>query len=278
METRDNLMTEARAIRREDSDSLNNGLASFAAADSLYHVETAWQLVYERYLAAGFIGPNPYRIHTSRHALHNDTCVVFGRHNDHVTSTMTMLPDGDTGLSLDSVYRRELAALRTNRRRLLEVGLLVADSSANAGHDMNTLFELMKWGVYYALHLDITDIVVGVHPHHARFYTRCFAFEQYGPEKVYPLVRNKPVVLLRLRVKEQLALQMLPRGLRHVRDNPLPGDAFRSRYELNHANLEGSMVERFFALIQQPEQEEGRSRRRESRLQRPLNLMAMAPA
>ncbi|HET7370548.1 MAG TPA: hypothetical protein VFK45_06895 [Gammaproteobacteria bacterium] len=277
MEIRDNLISEARAVRHEDDAQLKTDGAVFAAAHSLYHVESAWQLVYERYLAAGFIAPNPCRIHTSLHAMHNDTCVVSGRYDDRVTSTMTMLADGDEGLSLDSVYRRELTALRTNGRRLLEVGQLVADSTANVGRDMNTLFELMKWGVYYALHLDVSDIVIGVHPHHARFYSRCFAFEQFGPEKVYPAVRNKPVVLLRLRVKEQMALQMLPRGLRHVRDNPLEPGAFAERYILNRDGLSGSLIESFFALMHPSEGAERKSPPRHG-LHIASGRMAMAPA
>lgn len=247
METRNNLRQadSSRQFRAE-------GKAVFAPASSLAQVESAWNLVYERYLAAGFIAPNDYRIHTSIHAVDAETCVVSGRHGDRVAATMTMLADGDEGLCLDSVYRRELDVLRTNGRRLLEVGLLVADSSANVGSDMNTLFELMKWGVYYALDLGVSDIVVGVHPHHARFYTRCFAFEQFGTETVYPLVRNKPVVPLRLRVNEQLALQMLPRGLRHVRDNPVAADAFDNRFVLSGEALAGSLVEHFLASQHAP--------------------------
>jgi hypothetical protein len=273
MANTDSLINEARAVRG-DAQAHASDAGVFAAASSLYQVETAWQLVYERYLAAGFIGPNPCRIHTSQHALNPDTCVIFGSHQSRLSSTMTMLIDGGEGLSLDSVYRRELSALRTNGRRLMEVGMLVADSSANVGQDMKTLFELMKWGVYYALHLGITDVVVGVHPHHARFYTRCFAFEQFGPERVYPLVRNKPVVLLRLRLNEQLALQVLPRGLRHVRDNPIEPDAFAERFLLNRENLSGSTIERFFALTQ-PSSPEGTQRK--SRLKGPLGL-APTPA
>lgn len=249
----DNLVGEARAVRREDGQYEENELA-FAAADSLYNIESAWRFVYERYLAAGFIAPNPYRIHASRHALHADTCVVSGYRDSRVLSTMTMFADGPHGLSLDSVYRRELAALRNRRRRLLEVGLLVADSSANVRRDMKSLFELMKWGVYYALHLGINDIVIGVHPHHAPFYSRCFAFEQAGPEKTYPRVRNKPVVLLRLRVGEALAAQVLPRGLRHVRNSPLSADAFAMRYVLDHAGIAGSTAEHFFAMMAEPDE------------------------
>lgn len=221
----------------------------YEVANCLSHVERAWQLVHERYVETGLIAPNPAGIHTHPHALNADTCVIFGQcsHSNRIASTMTLVTDSREGLSLDSVYRRELDELRDARRRLLEVGLLVADCSAGSTRSMTALFELMKWGVYYALHLGASDIVIGVHPHHAQFYSRCFAFEQFGPETSYPVVRNRPVVPLRLRLKEQLALRMLPRGLRYVRNNPVDSEAFAERYAFSRRGLSGSRIERFMA-------------------------------
>jgi len=218
----------------------------YQAANCLAHVENAWRLVYERYVGSGLITPNPYGIYTSPRALHGDSCVVFGQCRDsgHLTSTMTLIGDSPEGLSLDTVYRRELKALR-KRGSLLEVGLLVAECRATVSRDITALFELMKWGVYYALDFGVTDIVIGVHPRHAKFYTRWFGFEQFAPAGVYPMVRNKPVVPLRLPVKEKLAQAALPRGLGHVRDNPVHGDAFTRRYRLRPQELLGSLIGHF---------------------------------
>lgn len=228
---------------------------SYEVAGCLSQVEKAWSLVYERYVDTGLIAPNPFGLHTHPHALHADTCVVFGRCScdNSMASTMTLIADSRHGLALDSVYRRELDALRHSRRQLLEVGLLVADCSIGSSRGMTALFELMKWGVYYALCAGVTDIVIGVHPHHAKFYSRCFAFEQFGPETSYPIVRNRPVVPLRLRLNEQLAPRMLPRGLRHVRNNPVDGEAFAGRYAFSRHSLASSRVERFIAATHKHE-------------------------
>lgn len=225
--------------------AVRSGPPSFKVASSLSDVEAAWKLVYERYAASGFIVSNPFEIHTSVQALDADTCVVLGQCNGRVTSTMTMIANNARGLSLDQVYPGELNDLRRARRKLLEVGLLVGNCRGSMGRDMAALFELMKWGVYYALHLNISDIVIGVHPHHAKFYTRCFGFEQFGPVTVYPLVKNKPVVPLRLRVNERLARRTLPRGLCHARANPVDRDAFIKRYALGDRGPAGSLIERF---------------------------------
>jgi hypothetical protein len=227
----------------------------YQPATCLSHVENAWKLVYERYVGSGLISPNPFGIHTSPHAIHTDTCVVFGQCSNtrRLTSTMTLIPDAADGLSLDSVYHRELGSLRRKGRKLMEVGLLVAECRATVSRDITALFELMKWGVYYGLHLGINDIVIGVHPRHVRFYTRWFSFEQFAPERTYPVVRNRPVVPLRLSLKEKLAVDLPPRGLRHVRDNPVAADAFGRRYSLRHQELTDSSIERFINAHHRPD-------------------------
>jgi hypothetical protein len=134
----------------------------------------------------------------------------------------------------------------------LEVGLLVTDCAAGSRSDMTSLFEMMKWAAYYARHMNLSDVVVGVHPHHVKFYTRCYGFEQFGAETVYPMVKNKPVVPLRLRLNEQLALQVLPRGLRHVRDYPLHAEAFSNRYLFCNEAIRGTSIDHFMLSLRKP--------------------------
>lgn len=249
----------AERLYDRDPSSIYNYVAS-----CLSHVETAWKLVYERYVASGFISSNPHKIHTNEHALTPDSCVILGERDGDVVSTMTLIADSDEGLSLDLVYRKELDGLRTARRKLMEVGLLVGNCRPGESLDMIGLFEMMKWPIYYALHIGISDIVIGVHPHHVKFYTRCFAFEQFGPESVYPVVHNKPVVPLRLQLREQLAHKVQPRGLRYVRDNPVAADAFEKRFAFSSHGLMGSAIERFMSP----------THKIDKRSRKPLNLLA----
>jgi len=57
------------------------------------------------------------------------------------------------------------------------------------------------------------------------------------------MVRDNPVVPLRLRVEGALDHPILPRGLRHIRDNPLPLSLFDKRFGFRHESLRGSRVE-----------------------------------
>ena len=131
--------------------------------------------------------------------------------------------------------RPYLAELRRKGRRLLEVGML-ADRRESAARGIGALFSMMRWAVHYALHTDLTDVVIGVHPRHAQFYERCYGFEVFAPPTSYPLVRNHLVVGLRLRLREGLAKDVLPRGLADARDNPIPASAFAHRFAFVRSN------------------------------------------
>ncbi|MEO6798909.1 MAG: hypothetical protein ABI178_03085 [Rhodanobacter sp.] len=210
-------------------------------ATSLEQVESAWRLVYHRYTQMGLIDENPYGIHAAPSSVGEHACVIWGPEGPEVGYTMTMFRDNPRGLALDSVYARELDELRAAGRHLLEVGML-ADRRQNAARGVGALFSMMRWAVHYGLHHDVTDIVIGVHPRHAQFYVRCYGFEQFAEPTTYPMVRDNPVVLLRLRLLEGLAMDLLPRGLADARDNPLAAGNFSDRFAFEPQQLRGSLI------------------------------------
>jgi hypothetical protein len=213
-------------------------------ATSLEQVESAWRLVYERYSEMGLIDENPFGVHAAPAAVGQHACVIWGPEGPDVGYTMTLFRDNPMGLALDSVYGQYLDELRANGRRLLEVGML-ADRRQSASRGVGALFSMMRWAVHYGLHADLTDIVIGVHPRHAQFYVRCYGFEQFAPPTSYPMVRNNPVVALRLRLHEGLAIDVLPRGLADARDNPVPASSFANRFEFEPSQLSGSLIAGF---------------------------------
>lgn len=217
---------------------------SCSCATSLEQVESAWRLVYERYSQMGLIDKNPFGMHAVPTAVGRHACVIWGSEGPEVGYTMTLFRDNPMGLALDSVYASHLDELRRNGRRLLEVGML-ADRRQSASRGIMVLFSMMRWAIYFALHAGLTDVVIGVHPRHAQFYVRCYGFEEFAPPTSYPMVRNNPVVPLRLRLLEQLAKDVLPRGLVDARDNPIPGGAFSRRFAFEPEQLRGSLIADF---------------------------------
>lgn len=212
-----------------------------SCANSLGQVESAWRLVYDRYSEMGLIEQNPFGVHAVPTAVGEHACVIWGPEGPEVGYTMTLFRDNPMGLALDSVYASHLDKLRRKGRRLLEVGML-ADRRRSASRGVGALFSMMRWAIHFGLHTDVTDIVIGVHPRHAQFYERCYGFEQLASPTTYPLVRNNPVVLLRLRLLEQLSQDVLPRGLADARDNPIPGSAFSGRFGFEPDQLRGSRI------------------------------------
>ncbi|WP_206064283.1 hypothetical protein [Oleiagrimonas sp. C23AA] len=215
-----------------------------SCASSLEEVEAAWQLVYDRYSEMGLIEENVFSIHTAPTAVGSHACVISGPIGPDVGYTMTLFRDNPKGLALDSVYGAYLDDLRAQGRRLMEVGML-ADRRRNASRSIGALFSMMRWAVHFGLHCDISDIVIGVHPRHAQFYIRCYGFEEYAPATTYALVRDNPVVLLRLRLSEVLSNDVLPRGLADARDNPIPRSAFADRFEFETNQLRDSRIAHF---------------------------------
>ena len=224
------------AVRRSEPPCL--------CATSLEQVESAWQLVYDRYSKMGLIDENRFAVHTSPTAVGQHACVIWGPDGAEVGYTMTLFRDNPMGLALDSVYAGYLDELRRKGRRLIEVGML-ADRRESASRGIGALFSMMRWAVYYALHSDLTDIVIGVHPRHAQFYQRCYGFEEFAPPTSYPMVRNNPVVALRLRLLEGMAQEILPRGLTDARDNPISASAFANRFEFQPKQLRDSRIAGF---------------------------------
>ncbi|MGH8114239.1 MAG: N-acyl amino acid synthase FeeM domain-containing protein [Rhodanobacteraceae bacterium] len=215
-----------------------------SCATTLEQVEAAWRLVYRRYAQMGLIDENPFGIHAVPTAVGQHACVLWGPEGPEVGYTMTLVRDGPGGLALDSVYAPYLDVLRRDGRRMVEVGML-ADRRRSVARGIGALYSMMRWAVYHALHTGLTDVVIGVHPRHAQFYIRCYGFEPFAPPTSYPLVRNHPVVALRLRLIEWLAKDELPRGLADARNHPIPASAFSQRFAFAPEQLRGSVIAPF---------------------------------
>src|SRR4051794_7035611 len=96
---------------------------NFYVARTLDDVLEAWQLVYIAYRGVGLVDANPYELHTMPQAVGAQTLVVTGCLGPLSVSTLSVYLDPPGGLPLDSVYKDELAGLRGEGRRIMEVGL-----------------------------------------------------------------------------------------------------------------------------------------------------------
>jgi hypothetical protein len=169
-----------------------------------------------------------------------------GFFGDAVKTTLTTVHDSELGLPLDSVYRRELDALRASGRLLSETGLF-ADRREGIGRSVSALLNLMRLAFYFALRDDNATLVIGVHPHHCGFYERLFGFEKLGDVKSYGAVQGAAVVLLQLPLRERLNTQPAARGIAHFIEHPPIGDEFDARYGFPPDALRAGPLGGFFS-------------------------------
>ena len=219
---------------------------NFYVARTLEDVLEAWQLVYIAYRRAELIDSNPYELHTMRQAVGPQTMVVTGCLGPLSVSTLSVYVDSPAGLPLDSIYSAELGKLRTEGRRIVEVGLF-GDRRDHLNRSAEGLFELMRFAYFYGVYNNVDDAVIGIHPDHAAFYKRFFAFEQVGDLRSHPTVKNNPAVLLHMDLRKIATLDPLPKGLRYFADNPLPERVFADRYQFEPEQVAASPIAKFLS-------------------------------
>jgi len=157
----------------------------------------ALSLVHDTYVRAGFIRPNRYGLRVTPYHTLPSTDVVVAVRKGAVVSTMTIIADSELGLPLEEIYPDEVEWRRCLGLRIAEVGCL-----ANLHEEMDTslpvLLKLMSLTAQLSTYRGIDELLIAVHPRHAKFYERFIAFERIGEEKTYEAVSGNPAVLLAL--------------------------------------------------------------------------------
>lgn len=234
-------------IDLRESRRVLNSSPRFRVARTLTEVASSWRMVYEVYLKSSLIHPNPYLVHTTPHHVSANTAVFQSTRGSTVEATLTAVVDGPLGLPMDSVYQSELDAFRSKGRRITEYGLFAHvrqitnaeppitdeassfDDLPSSARVQASVIHLMRLAFYFALANSSTDFIVGVHPRHARFYSRAFGFDQVGQLRTCPTVNHRPVVLLHANLQQSLHRHPLPHALDYCLNHPISADTFTDR-------------------------------------------------
>ena len=122
------------------------------------------------------------------------TLAAFGS-DDQPIATITVGIDSSAGLSVESIYRAEVIALRANNTRLAEFTKLAVDGVVRSKAVLAAMFHI---AYIYAHRIRLcTDLVIEVNPRHVRFYQMMLGFERLGEQRLDPRV-NAPAILLGL--------------------------------------------------------------------------------
>ncbi len=130
-----------------------------------------------------------------RSAIQPGEATIVAARDQLVFATITLRTDSEAGLLADSLYSREIDALRVKGRRLCEVTRLALNAKSNCLEVMASLFNV-AFVLARQVH-DRTDLFAEVHPRHVGFYQRTMGYRVAGPERVCVRV-GAPAVLMHL--------------------------------------------------------------------------------
>ncbi len=157
--------------------------------------EEAFRLVHDAYVTEGLMEPNAYRMRVTPWHLVPTTDIFVAIYEDEVVYTITLISDDSRSVPMHAIYPDEVDALRAAGGYFAEVSCLASRRGCFSPHKMFDVFvQLVGLMFQYARYNDLQQLLIAVHPRHARFYRRALGFEQIGDLKAYQAVRSNPAV------------------------------------------------------------------------------------
>jgi hypothetical protein len=186
----------------------------------------AFQLAYQSYFNAGLCASCNEGVRITPYQLLSTTDIIVAQLRGEVISTLSLVRDGELGLPLESIYPDEVKQRRDAGLKLAEVSCL-ADRRRDASRFFDLFSELARVMIQMADRYGVDELLIAVHPRHARMYCRAMAFQQLGDNRDYPAVNGNPAVLLSLGM-EYLKTERAEVWKRFARE-PLPESIVRHR-------------------------------------------------
>ncbi|MEO6897593.1 MAG: hypothetical protein ABI218_13195 [Caldimonas sp.] len=150
-----------------------------------------------------------------------------------VVGTLTAAVEADSGLSVERIYPREVAALRGSGTRLCEFTRFAVDEDVRSSALLGALFHVACMHVMEVHHC--TRALIEVNPRHVRFYEQMLDFRRAGETRMDPAVAA-PAVLM------QLDLAHCARQIDALSGRPASSGRLRSYYPHFFAKAEAELV------------------------------------
>jgi hypothetical protein len=164
-------------------------------ASSREERQGAFRLAYNSYRRAGLCETSDEGLRITPYQLLPTTDIIIAILRGEVISTLSLVRDGDLGLPLESLYPDEVRQRRAAGLKLAEVSCL-ADRRKDAARFFSLFSELAQVMIQMADRDGVDQLLIAVHPRHARMYCRAMAFKQVGDTRDYDAVNGNPAVLL----------------------------------------------------------------------------------
>lgn len=181
-------------LLRHKLDGIDRPAIKFA--ENRDELKQAFSLLHDVYLKMRYLDrPKPHGMLFSIHSLLPETVVIAAKSHLSVISTLTEIFDTEAfGLPMDTIYRKEVDALREKGRKVIELSALVSPKNLRWRNLFMYVAQVMYW---YSSYRGVNDLCIAVNPKHVRFYKNIFLFEDLGPERHFPKVMA-PAVALRI--------------------------------------------------------------------------------
>jgi hypothetical protein len=190
-------VTLQEEVTRSRSQSKRTGL-DYRLARTAEERLGAFRLIHNCYVQSGLGEPNVLGLRATPYQILPTSQIFVGVIRGEVVSTVSLIGDGELGLPMESMFFAEVAALRYQGQRLAEVSCL-ADRRQDGRRFLATFSELTRLMAQYARYEGIENLLITVHPRHARFYTDYLGFEHLSDRvAACPHVQGHPAVALRL--------------------------------------------------------------------------------
>ncbi|MCA9236848.1 MAG: hypothetical protein KDA44_15335 [Planctomycetales bacterium] len=185
----------------------------------------AFELAYRSYSQAGLCGLSRTAMRISSHQLLPCTDVFVALQRGEVISTLSLVRDGGLGLPLEAIYPDEVRSRRNAGLRLGEVTCL-ADRHEDKNRFLKLFPALTRVMMQTAEREGIDQLLIAVHPRHARFYRQAMGFQQIAGHRRYQAVNGNPALALSLDLKSVRTQQ--PRIWQRFVGAPLPAEVLQS--------------------------------------------------
>jgi hypothetical protein len=158
--------------------------------------EAAFRLVYRAYLESGLAADHPMQMRVIKQHLLDTTDVLVAKRNDDVCFTVSLVRDGHCGLPSESLFVKEITAMRAAGIKLAEVSCVASDCADDSKkRRFETLVKMISLTIQVARRRGVDRLVLAVHPRHAKLYQRMFGCVPCTRVKEYEAVCGNPAVL-----------------------------------------------------------------------------------
>jgi hypothetical protein len=181
----------------ESDEAFLDTCIEYKIASTQWERESAFRLLYHAYRRSGLVDRTVHEIRVMPHQLLPTTSVMIARYANQVISTLSLIEDGELGLPLEKTFAAEVCERRQQGFTLAEASCL-ADRRKDVDRYFPVFVRLCRLMILHARSREVDQVLIAVHPRHARFYIRHLAFDPISDERPYPLVRNQPAVALAL--------------------------------------------------------------------------------